>query len=121
LVSRETFVDGELTITTSRFGREVAVLAFAGGIDGRNVETAEEAFVTAILAGHDVVVIDLRRLESLDREGLDLLVEMSELSDFRRRLRLIPSAAAEVERSLDRGGLRERVSFVADGLFAAAR
>ena len=31
----------------------------------------------------------------------------------RRRLRLIPSASPEVARTLDRGGLRERVSFLA--------
>lgn len=113
MVSRETFVDGKLTVVSSRFGREVAVIAFAGRLDGHGVETAEEAFVTAILAGHEVVVLDLRRLEALDREGLDLLVEISELRAFSRRLRLIASPATEVARTLDRGRLRERVSFVA--------
>ncbi len=113
MVSRETFVDGKLTVISSSFGHEVAVIAFAGRLDGRSVETAEEAFVTAILADHDIVVVDLRRLEVLAPEGLDLLVEISGLRDFSRRLRLIPSPAAEVARTLDRGHLRERVSFVA--------
>ncbi len=112
MVSRETFVDGKLTVTSACFGREVAVIAFAGRLDGGSVEMAEEAFVTAILADHRIVVVDLRGLEALDREGLELLVEMSELRDFSRRLRLIPSPAPEVARTLDRGRLRERVSFL---------
>ncbi len=110
---QETFVDGKLTVTNSHAGGDDAVIAFAGRLDGANVETAEEAFVTAILARYRIVVVDLRRLESLAPEGLDLLVEMSDLHDFGRRLRLIPSTSPAVASALHRSGLGERIPAVA--------
>jgi len=103
-VETETHRDGPLAVSSKRYGRDVAVVSLAGGLDRSNVATAERA-LRAAGRDHALLVVDLYELESLDRSGIALLVALSEARQGSDALRILPSRAPEVIEVLEARGI----------------
>ena len=101
LVQNEAKATGSFGVEHTHYGTEVLVISLAGELDLAVLDTAKEAFGSAVVDSADLVVLDLTELELLGTCGVALFHALARARATSDSLRILPSRHGGVNRVLE--------------------